>query len=606
VSAPTNTVAWVAGGTVIPVTAAPRTEVLIGGIPQPRVRLDSIEVHRGSAPVARFSAGLGWNPVTREDVRLEDLAALIQPGETVTARLLRGGVLPGASRWDLVLFEGRIGRIEMSLGTEGEALHFQAEDLAAEVLRRRIGGQRIRTAGDSADLVSGLALVFNPDGQPNASPDLYDPGSGDPHTIFAAVPLAGAVAWTLDEAVAYLLAEYGGSDIAGVPSPGEIRSAVGPLVIRDVRLEGRTLGEALEALLELAGCVLTVSAEPQESGVSRMLEILAPGRAPAAWLAHQAVGDRFRPAATSFSDLQVAMHFEDTPRRYVARGDRKVYESTFDLVAAWDDSLATYDPDDFSPSLNPNFDGVRDVFRKWALNEAGEYSQAPYSRGAAPDLGGLFEGAPYVRRHRRFLECLSRDGLGRSFGVYIEVSLDGGTSWERSAMAARVLRGECGIYLTDDPLSPRYLAAVMRGTARGRVTAAIESDACLVAERVAPGAPDLSGRTRHLAVPAGYRYRRVASTSRFHGQTSADVADDTQRLQELVDAAYEADRQSPAPARIEMPYLAMGRRIGERVLGVRGRRLDFARQAVGYESSPVLTRIRWDFAPVPRTQLELE
>jgi hypothetical protein len=82
--------------------------------------------------------------------------------------------------------------------------------------------------------------------------------------------------------------------------------------------------------------------------------------------------------------------------------------------------------------------------------------------------------------------------------------------------------------------------------------------------------------------------------------------DDTARLQELVDAAYEADRRSPTPSRIQVPYLALGHRVGERLLGIRGRRLDLARQHDGYESAPVVRRIRYDFAPVPQTELELE
>lgn len=606
-TAPANVAAYFTQGSAVPVVAPPRTEVLIAGAAQPRVRLDSIKARLGAAPAARFSAGLGWDPRTGEDVRLEDLAPLIRPGDIVTARLLRGGVLPGAPRRDLVLFEGRIGRIEFDLGGEGETLRFEAEDMAGEALRRRVGGRRVRTAGGGTELVAGLPLVFNADGQPNASADPYDPGGGgQPYTIFAADPPAEAVAWTLDEAVAYLLAEFGGSDAAAAASPGEVRSAVPAAVIRDVRLEGRTLGEALEALLEPAGCTLVIAAEPHETGVSRRLEILAPDRLPAAWLAHQKVGGRFAPSRTNFSDLSVALHFDDAPRRYAARGDLKVYESTFDLVAGWPDALATYDPDDFSPSRNPDFDAVRDVFRKWVLNEAGQYSDPPYSRGPAPDLSALFEGDPYVRRRRRLLECLSRDDLGRSFGVYVEVSLDGGSTWQRAAMTARILPGECGVYLTDDPLPPAYLAAAMRGYACMRVTAAIESDSCLQAERAGPGAEGLPGRTRHLAVPAGYRYRRRAATSRFSGLTGADEADDTQALAALVSAAREADRRCPAPARVQMPYLALGYRVGQRLLGVRGRRLDLARQEVGYESAPTIARLRWDFAPLPRTELELE
>jgi len=592
-----------AGAAVI---GPPQTEVRVDGQAEPRLRLDRLEIRMGGAPRAWFSAGLGYSPETGDDLRLEDLAPRIYPGRQVAAVLLRGGVLAGAGHGDLVLFEGRIGPIEMRLESEGEELRFEAEDLAAEVLRRRLGGRRAWTAEESADRVGGLPLVFNPDGRPNASTQPYEPGDGEPYTVFAPDSAGASTAWTLDEAMAYLLAEHGASEAMAVPSPSEVRSLVGALAIRDVAIEGRTLGEAIDALLELAGARIAVTADPGETGIRRRLEIWRPDRAPSGWLAHQRPGGRYDPAATHLSAIAVRMHFDAAPRRYVARGDRKFYESTFDLVGGWDDSLATYAPEDFSPSANPNFATVRDVFRKWVLNETGDYSAAPYDRGPAPDLSGLFESAPYVRRRRRFLPCLSRDTLGRSRGVYAEMSLDGGTTWEEMNLAARILTNECGLYLTDDPLPNRYFMAAMRGQVRVRVTATVESDACLSAERAEAGPADRPGRTRHISVPAGYRFGRVATTSRFYGQGGADEPDDTGRLQELVDAAYEADRRSPAPTHIEIPYLAMGHRPGERILGIRGRRLDVARRHAGYETAPVVKSVLYTFAPAPQTQLELE
>jgi hypothetical protein len=605
VTAPANVAAWFSNESTVPLMAPPRTEVLLDSVAQPRLQLDTLELRQGAAPRAWFSAGLGRSAETGEEARLEHLAPHVRPGALVSVRLLRGGVLPGAEHRNLVIFEGRISRINLGLSPEDESLRFEAEDLATELLRRRIGGQRLRTSTGETG-VMGLALGFNLDGQANASAAPYTPGSGEDYTIFAPASQGGAQAWTLAEAVAYLVTEYGQSDVVGAPPPTEVRSGLGNTILRDVRLEGRTLGEALEALLELAGGMTTVAVEPHETGVSRRLEIFTPDRAPTCWLAHQGVGVRFDPAATHFSDLAVTMRFEAAPRRYAARGDRKVYESTFDLMRGWAEALGSNNPEEFNPSQNPNFDSVRDVFRKWVLNESGEYSESPYNSGPAADLSAIFEGAAYAPRRRRFLECLSCDALGRSFGVYIEISLDGGSSWQRMAMAARVLRHECGIYLTDDPLPPAFIMAAMRGYVRVRVTAAIESDSCIMAEGDEAGADDLPGRTRYLNVPAGYRYRKRASTSRFSGQTSADEADDTPRLQEFVRAACEADRRCPVPTHVEVPWLALGYRVGQRVLGVRGRRLDFARREGGYESAPMVRTVRWHFTPSPRTELELE
>jgi hypothetical protein len=601
-----NTAAYFGTSSAAPVVQAPQVEIRLDGRPEPRLRLDRLEMQMGGAPRARLSAGFGRSAEAGDDLRLDQMAPCLWPGQKVSATLLRGGALEGAARGDLVLFEGRVGPLEMRLESDGEELRFEAEDPAGELLRRRLGGRRAWTAAGNADRVEGLPLVFNPDGRPNAATQLYDPDGGQAYTIFAPDSATTAAAWTLDEAVAYLLAEHGQSEHVDVPSRDEIRSMVEGLVIRDVALEGRTLGDALDALLELAGARIVATVEPGEGGVSRRLEIWYPRRAPTGWLAHQRPAARYNPVATNLSALAVRMRFEAAPRRYIARGDRKLYESTFDLVPGWNDALGTYVPEDFSPSANPNFAAVRDVFRKWVLNEAGDYTAAPYGRGPAPDLSALFEGEPYVRRRRRLLPCLSRDGLGRSHGVYVEVSLDGGTTWHRMDLAARVLVDECGVYLTDDPLPPRYLMASMRGQVRVRVSASVESDSRLSAEYAEEGPADLPGRTRHLAVPAGYRFRHVAATSRFHGQAGADEADDTARLEELVAAAYKADRRVPAPTRIEVPYLALGHRPGERILGIRGRRLDLARKHAGYETAPVVRRVAYTFAPIPQTELELE
>ena len=597
-TAQANTAALFAGPSPVVAFGAPVVEVLLDGRAEPRMRLDWIESVLGAAPRAAFSVGLGHGPEAPDDLRLEQAAPRVRPGQTIGARLLRGGVLPGADRGDLVLFEGSVTRVALDLAPDGEGLRLEAEDLAGQVLRRRVGGQRIRMASQSIEHAPGLDLVFDPDGRPNAS--------AQTSAIFVPPGSPGAWAWTLAEAVVYLLAEYGDSETLAVPPASEVRAALPDLVLCDVRLEGRTLGEALDALLEPAGGRAAVTVQPGAAGVSRRLELLLPGRAPAVSLAHQPVGAAFDPAATLLSDLSARMEFDAAPRRYVARGDRKVFEATLDLVPGWDDALVSYNWWNFIPSLNPNFEAVRDVLRKWVLNEAGDYSAAPYNRGDPPDLGPVFGGEPYVQQRRRFLDGLSRDAIGRSRGVLVEWSFDSGSTWQRMAMPMRVLPDECGFYLTGDTLRPEYLWACLTGSVRVRVTAAIESDSCLLAEWTAPGDGSLPGRTRHLEVPAGYRYRKVSPSSRFYGEGGADEADDSARLRDLVEAAAEADARCPAPTRVGVPYLALGYAVGLRVAGLRGRRLDLANTYGAASVAPVLGKVRHQFSPQPETVLELE
>jgi len=606
VTQPTNRAAVFPAGGDVPFVEAPQVAVTLGDLPTWRATLDFLEQEMGQTPRAGFSIGLGRSVLFGQEMRLEHAARLVAPGQTVRARLLRGGTIPGAERRDLVLFEGRVTEIEMAMDAEAEQLLLHAEDLSGDVLARRIGGQRIRAATGSVERVAGLSLIYNPDGRPNAAAQLYTPQEGTTYRVFAPASAAGAVAWTLDEVVAGLLAEYGLPGSVAVPSRSEVLGLLGPTPVHNLDLEGLTSGDALKALLDIVGGGFIVSAQPGSLGVSRRLELWLPQTAPFTWLSHQAPGELYRPSQTDFRSLAVVAQFTSTARHYMARGDRKIYESTFDLVAGWDDGLASYELERYSPSTSSEFNSVRDVFRKWVLNEAGEYSESPYSRGPALDLSAIFEGDPYVRRHRRLLPCLSYDSLGRGYGVYAEISFDEGTTWERLSISAKVLENECGLYLTEDVLPPRYLRAATRGEVRVRVTASIEADACLEAERDIAGAADLPETTRCLEVPAGYRYRKVTQTSRFHGQVGADEQDDTAKLQALVDAALQADQRNPVPGRVEMPYLALAHRVGQRVCGVRGRRLDLAREQPGYETDPVICRVRFRLTPTPATELELE
>ncbi len=580
-----------------PVVSAPQVEVTLGGRPEPRVRLERIEHALGAAPRATFGFGLGAGVGPSEDLRLEEAASRVRPGQEVVARLLRGGLAPGAGRGDMVVFRGRVVRLAMDLSAEDEGLRFEAEDLAAEVLARRVGGRRIAVAAGETAHVDGLDLVFNPDGRPNAAAT-FD--------AFAPPGSEGARAWTLGTAVAYLLGEHGQDGELELPSRGEVQAALGvDFVLNDVALEGRTLAAALEALLAPLGGRFAVATPPGAEDVGRRLEPVVPGRGPEVDLMHQRPGRVYDPSRTNTASLVGRVETAARAGRYVARGDAKLYESTFDLVAGWDDALAGDDPDAFSPTTNPDFDDVRDVHRKWVLNEAGDYTDPPFERGDPPDLADLFEGEAYVRRRRRFLDCLSRDGQDRSRGVYAEVSFDNGSSWRPLSQASRVLANACGVVLTGEVLPFDYLRAAMQGQVRVRVTATVESDARLTVEAEADGTSDLPGRTRPVAVPAGYRYRKVAATSRFQGG-DADEADDTAALEALVARAVAADRRCPAPTRAVLPGVAPGHATGMRVGAVRGRGLALARDWSALFLRPMIYRVVHRFAPEPETELELD
>jgi hypothetical protein len=162
------------------------------------------------------------------------------------------------------------------------------------------------------------------------------------------------------------------------------------------------------------------------------------------------------------------------------------FEFTAQLVPAWLDSdLIPDSTDDYEhlyiaeadiqKETDPNqysFFGYyhkkgsffkRDVGRKWSLNETGLYSPSHsnvYDRGSPfmwenflppqymYDSYGYLQYAPFARK---LLPCLTvdKDSIS-SIGIKVEVSFDGGVTWQVVDAAITNLTDECGIYL-DEP-----------------------------------------------------------------------------------------------------------------------------------------------------------
>ncbi|HEY5311888.1 MAG TPA: hypothetical protein VIK18_05190, partial [Pirellulales bacterium] len=174
----------------------------------------------------------------------------------------------------------------------------------------------------------------------------------------------------------------------------------------------------------------------------------------------------------------------NTRNQAVVQGDWAYYESTFPLAKGWaedDDDAAesslTRDSDDFN---NPD-NNYRDVWRKWVLNEAGDYCGTRPEIDAPYDLAALVGHAAAPRR-RQFLPTLTLDNdlapVGRVNGLDVEYSIDSGTTWlpidRLEDHTCQILDRECGV-LFDGLLPPAELRRA-GDKAQVRVTATIRDD----------------------------------------------------------------------------------------------------------------------------------
>ncbi len=355
------------------------------------------------------------------------------------------------------------------------------------------------------------------------------------------------------------------------------------------------------------------------------------------------------------------------------------YEFTAELVPAWTDAdLSPDSTDDYinvflteaqiQEEADPNSFTFyryyhrqgssfrRDVGRKWALNEAGDYSNPPFERGAPFEFSDVIDAADAFtaagRRRwglfrRALLEALSFDRDGgslNSVGVLVELSFDGGQTWHVPQAAITVAKSECAIYiedaniselldpqtrLIDDPGQPlhefelNYFTSLCRDKVKGRsfvagqwqtrcrVTASVQLDQRLIATAL-PGRS--SGSPFHQRAiydfSDRYGYQRRSPDSRFAEMgLPAWTTDEYDKLTGHLDALRDANEDMSINGRFTLDRLWLGDgagtvdfALGDGVEGVEGRGYSMAASLGGERVFPEIMQIVYD---VPRQKQHL-
>jgi hypothetical protein len=282
-------------------------------------------------------------------------------------------------------------------------------------------------------------------------------------------------------------------------------------------------------------------------------------------------------------------------------GETIHYEVTVELVKAWPKAL-----DNVSwSSLDKNEDGwladprLQDVWRKWVLNEAGDYNNLRAEIRRPHDFSAVF--GPYLQRRRVFEPCitLNPDGSpkGNAGGVYVEYYVPGHSDlagnpvdaqWlpiDRIAAESRqisILDKECGIHFGGQTIPveiARHFAA-----AKVRVTATIQSDTRANVTVLPPASLLKTLKPYHFDVGRKFVIRKRHTSSRFHGvvaNTSArdDTAPMTAFAAQLLDAWNTASIAGNATLTgVDFNY---SRIIGQTLSGIDGRDVDFNVAPVG-------------------------
>lgn len=502
--------------------------------------LEPIEVVRSGWPEFGW-AQLACHAAAGQDspeIALEDVEDRFAFGRRISLHQLYNREPPGVAVASLPLFVGQIEGIETTVHAGEERIVIIARDFSASLRHATIYGQRVLQADGSTILLSGLETVFNPLGRGNAS---ISPAAieGKARTVFS-TRATETRAWTCADAIHYLLNEYASAGGLSWPDIGPLLALTESRPLRDLDVTGLNLLDALHRCCDAAGVWFQFVPRLVESGPAQAIVFYRNGQGRVIELNHQPSGESLNLSRTSIGALHSRKAFYPITHRYIGQGDFKVYEATFELVKAWDPALEGTSYRVFSASTNPQFHEVKDVYRKWCLNEAGDYSGPPYDRGEPYDFSSLFEHADYVPRRRRFWPALSTDAHGRSLGYLLQVSFNDGLHWCNYRHAFNNLLDECGIWLSSDQLDVDTWVAALKGVLRMRLTASVASDerlTCILADGPVGSATPVVDHV--LTLPRRFAYRQVSPQSLFAPLPAAglgipDEADDSVALREFV------------------------------------------------------------------------
>jgi len=515
-------------------------------------------------------AKLAYNPAAHTDADLkavEDFINEFAAGKTVCIRQYYNADLYGSAVFGLPIFNGQIESIETKRTAGGEKLEIIARDFSVNLKRLSVYGQRLAKADGSSIFLTGLDTVFNPDGKGNANQTAIDL-DGKSYIVFCSESSQGRF-WTCAEVIDYLLCEYVQAGQLKTPSFSRLQALTENQIIRDLDVTGLNIAEALHRCCERIGLKFKFVPRLADNGPGQVIVFYRAGTGRVVELNCQPAGQQLSISKSNIAEIHSRKKFWPVTHRYIGQGDFKIYEATFELIKAWDAGLEQNNYDNLSPSTNPDFCQAKDIYRKWCLNEAGQYSGPPYNQGDTFDFSQIFQSSNFIHRRRRFWPSLTTDDQGRSLGYFLQVSYDSGQSWWQYLHAFNILLDECGVWLSSDRLDMDTWAAALQGFLRFRITASVVSDERLTAAVTNGPVNSTAPVVEHvMTLPRQFKYRKVSDQSVFSeatGQTlgKPDEVDDSAALYEFVRQTATTSSEVIETFDIKTPSLMFDYRLGD-------------------------------------------
>jgi hypothetical protein len=531
--------------------------------------LEVIEIVRSGWPEFGW-AKLAYNPAAQTDADLkaaEDIVHEFAAGKYISIRQYYNANLCSSAIFGQPIFSGQIDSSETQITFGGEKVEIIARDFSVNLKRLSVYGQRLARQDGSSIFLAGLDTIFNPDGKGNANQAAIEIDAKS-YTVFCGESTLSRL-WTYAEVIDYLLCEYAPAGQIKTPSFSRLQALTENQIVRDLDVTGLNLAEALNRCCERIGLKFKFVPRLTDNEPSQAIVFYRTGTGRVVELNCQPAGQQISISKTNIAQLHSRKNFWPVTHKYIDHGDFKIYEATFELIKAWDPGLEQNNYDSFSPSTNPNFSVVKDVYRKWCLNEAGQYSESPYNQGDAFDFSQIFKNSNFVHRRRRFRPCLTTDVQGQSLGYFLQVSYDSGQSWWQYLHAFNILLDECGVWLSSDQLDMDTWAAAVQGSLRFRITASVVSDERLTAVAVNGPVNSTAPVIEHiLTLPRQFKYRKISDQSIFTEPSSQafgtpDEVDDSAALRQFVRHTAATSSEIIEKFNIQTPILIFDYQIGD-------------------------------------------
>jgi hypothetical protein len=493
----------------------------------------------------------------------EEINSLVRCGQQIILKAVYDAGIGSAQPQEIPIFAGFIEEIDTDISSKQQKITVIAKDFSARLRRKTVYGRNVYSDSADAIFIAGADTIFNPSGKANASKQQIRQ-NGRSFKAFAADEKT-ADFFTCADAIYYLLCNYIPAGELVIPTLPQLEKLTCERGIIDVDVTGLNLIDALRRCCGQAGLRFKFVPNLSQTGPAQAIVFFRPESCRKIELNCQWPGERINISKTNVTEITGKKNYSPITHRYIVQGDYKIYEATFELVKAWDPALEEHNYDRYSPLTNENFNEVRDVYRKWCLNEAGDYSPNPYNQGPSFDFSKIFENDNYIRKPRRFLPALTGTQDGESIGYYLEVSYVDGSYWWPYMSSFKILLDQCGVWLSAEQIDTDMWFAILKGVLKFRITASVCADE-RISFAVSDGPVNSTAEMvdKIITLPRRFKYQKVSPCSIF-ANGSANQIDDTQSLVEFAQSLSDSSGFVTEQLQIKTPCLSPIFTPGDRI-----------------------------------------